>query len=85
MAADMLNPGALTGATGARVSAKADQAGKPETNRPRRARQGAVAIIRDRDRTRRIVVAGRQLWCLRQLLAAGQSGCSTLRNPAPRW
>lgn len=83
MMLDKRNPGAE--GAGALEAAKACEARSPDTNRRRRAKQAAVAVIRDRDRTRHVVVAGRQLWALRQLLAAGPSGCSTLRNPALRW
>lgn len=81
--AETLNPGALAGATGAQ-DAKADQAGKPETNRPRRAKQGALAIIHSRDGTRRVEVKGRNLWALQALMVAGSTGITAISNPAPR-
>lgn len=51
----------------------------------RRRKPSVVAIIHHQDRDREIEVYGRDEWCLRQLVAAGSAGCSTLRNPAPRW
>ena len=31
------------------------------------------------------VVCGRDLWALRQLIAAGEKGCTPITHPAPRW
>lgn len=28
---------------------------------------------------------GRVAWCLNELLAAGERGCTPISNPAPRW
>lgn len=30
-------------------------------------------------------ISGRDEWALRQLIAAGQKGCTPIDNPAPRW
>lgn len=30
-------------------------------------------------------ITGRDEWALRQLLKAGQKGCTPIENPAPRW
>ena len=30
-------------------------------------------------------VIGRDAWALQQLMSAGNSGCTSLNNPAPRW
>lgn len=32
-----------------------------------------------------VVVVGRAAWALLQLMAAGDTGCSYIDNPAPRW
>lgn len=79
---DKRGPGAGNAGAVGNVHAEADN---PDHTRPRRKRQAAVAVIRDRDRTERIILTGRQLWALQQLLAAGPEGCTPLHNPAPRW
>lgn len=32
-----------------------------------------------------VTVVGRNAWALRQLLDAGERGCTPIQNPAPRW
>lgn len=32
-----------------------------------------------------VTVVGRDAWALEQLIAAGETGCTPLHNPAPRW
>ena len=32
-----------------------------------------------------IIVCGRDLWALRQLIKAGKTGCTPITRPAPRW
>ena len=32
-----------------------------------------------------IEVAGRQEWALKQLIDAGETGCTSVTNPGPRW
>ncbi|MGE3245400.1 MAG: hypothetical protein AB7J19_03640 [Beijerinckiaceae bacterium] len=32
-----------------------------------------------------VSLRGRDAWCLRQLAAAGERGCTPIDNPAPRW
>lgn len=32
-----------------------------------------------------VTVVGRNAWTLRQLLDAGERGCTPIQNPAPRW
>ena len=46
------------------------------------AEQKAVFI---EDQTEAVTVIGRDLWALRQLLDAGEDGCTPITRPAPRW
>ena len=32
-----------------------------------------------------VIIVGRNLWALRQLLEAGEIGCTPITRPAPRW
>ncbi|MCB1347228.1 MAG: hypothetical protein KDK11_00745 [Maritimibacter sp.] len=42
-------------------------------------------ITPDRGEPFRIVVSGRVRWALDQLRAAGETGCTPITKPAPRW
>ncbi|TIP24118.1 MAG: hypothetical protein E5X67_30540 [Mesorhizobium sp.] len=32
-----------------------------------------------------ITIYGREAWCLRRLIEAGEKGCTPIEQPAPRW
>lgn len=32
-----------------------------------------------------LILAGRNLWAMKQLIRAGRKGCTPINNPAPRW
>lgn len=32
-----------------------------------------------------VTIFGREAWCLRALVEAGEKGCTPISNPAPRW
>lgn len=32
-----------------------------------------------------VTVVGRNAWALKQLIEAGERGCTPIKNPAPRW
>lgn len=34
---------------------------------------------------RTITIEGRQAWALKELIAAGQTGCTPITHPGPRW
>jgi hypothetical protein len=34
---------------------------------------------------RTVTVEGRQAWALKELIAAGQAGCTPITHPGPRW
>lgn len=86
MAADTRTPGARASATGGLGRDPIEQI-EPHDILTRSDLQAsaAVAVIRGRDRPRRVILNGRKLWALRQLLAAGAKGVTPLHNPAPRW
>lgn len=41
--------------------------------------------VQDDDGAHSIVVHGRDAWALRELVYAGNTGCTPLDNPGPRW
>ena len=48
--------------------------------------QEATAIYIAKDgKNKEVVLIGRNLWALRELIKAGKSGCTPIDNPAPRW
>lgn len=81
------NPGARAGATGAGESncASADHT-KIIARKPRIKEAGThYCIVTDKKEPFRIVVSGRTRWALDRLRAAGETGCTPITQPAPRW
>lgn len=50
----------------------------------RQRRSGAIAWVADPNGERPVHLAGRELWALRCLIAAGEDGITSISNPAPR-
>ncbi|MFD0978211.1 winged helix domain-containing protein [Tropicimonas aquimaris] len=82
------NPGALAGATGARMPNQETAEGTRTIARsPRKTKAGTPYRITPSagGDPFRIVVCGRDRWALDQLRKAGAKGCTPINNPAPRW
>lgn len=48
--------------------------------------QEAIAKFKDRNgKEKEVLLIGRNLWALRELIKAGKAGCTPINNPAPRW
>lgn len=45
----------------------------------------SISFLKARIGSETKVFKGRVAWALNQLLAAGDSGCTPIDNPAPRW
>ena len=81
------NPGALADATGAEMPIQLSADGPKTITRNARGKEAGLAyyITPDRGEPFRIVVSGRVRWALDQLRAAGETGCTPITKPAPRW
>lgn len=86
--AKMENPGALAGATGAEkpIHATADGSQNIPHRKAKRHNSGTPYRVTPTEGDAfRIVVSGRTRWALNELRNAGLTGCTPIKNPAPRW
>jgi hypothetical protein len=85
--AEIGNPGALAGATGAVELGHATAAGTRKiahaTGRAKRA--GLYHIEPEAREAFTIFAKGRDAWALDRLREAGPKGCTPITEPAPRW
>lgn len=77
-----MNPAAMGGA---RIAAKADQAGSAENTRARKGQQGCPVVFDGPEGPCRVTLKGRVRWALCQLVEAGARGVTPVERPAPRW
>lgn len=85
--ADIENPGALAGATGAGKPCHATAAGNPNIpqRKARAKRAGLYHIQPEGGEAFTIQAKGRDAWALDRLREAGPRGCTPITEPAPRW
>lgn len=85
--ADMENPGALAGATGAGKPSHATAAGTRTLthSKGRAKRAGLYHIAPDAGEAFTIYAKGREACALDRLREAGPKGCAPIEQPAPRW
>lgn len=85
--ADMENPGALAGATGAGKPSHATAAGTCTIahSKDRAKRAGLYHIQPEGGEPFTIEARGRDAWALDRLREAGPLGCTPITEPAPRW
>ena len=50
-----------------------------------RERLTITAEIHDGIETRKVTITGRDAWALQELVKAGNSGCTPIDHPGPRW
>ena len=46
---------------------------------------GSITFVRFRLGDQELTAKGRDAWALSELVKAGQTGCTPIANPAPRW
>lgn len=86
--ANIENPGALAGATGAKITFQATADGNQilAQGKARRHNSGArYRVSPSAGDAFDIFVKGRNRWALEELRKAGGKGCTPIDNPAPRW
>jgi hypothetical protein len=85
--ADIENPGALAGATGAGKPCHAEAAGTPTLaqGKGRAKRGGLYRVTLETGEAFTIQAKGRVAWALDRLAEAGPKGCTPVEQPAPRW
>ncbi len=77
-------PGALAGATGAGSAFQAAAGGTQEiAHKAKKGTRYRVTLAGGEHFD--IAVSGRTRWALDRLRAAGESGCTPITQPAPRW
>ncbi|WGW04536.1 winged helix domain-containing protein [Tropicibacter oceani] len=81
------NPGALAGATGAKLPQHPKADGSQTIARKPRVKEAGTPylVTPSAGDPFRIVVAGRNRWALERLRASGAKGCTPITEPAPRW
>lgn len=57
----------------------------PDHQNNRRWGKASVTFQTTTGETKHIIVSGRMLWALEQLLEAGERGCTPIDTPGPRW
>jgi hypothetical protein len=84
MSMEKVNPGTLAGVTEVRVSAELEAS---KTNHTPYTRSGKAALVtfEGLDGLVRMILKGRELWALRELIRVGANGVAPIERPAPRW